>query len=173
MQRKTKMIKAEKERYSAYTTTQLSSKRCHNKIKHRRNSETQYGYTLKWFKFKYIESFIIILKKLLYKHGIEKYRGKNQKKQLSRFRVITLGRERVELGKYCFSFKVYNVMPRQFRWGKELKKESKKKKYMFTHVTQMLLRQLDTTCKRMKLDLFVKPYTEINSKRITDPNVKL
>ena len=91
MQRKTKMIKAEKERYSAYTTTQLSSKRCHNKIKHRRNSETQYGYTLKWFKFKYIESFIIILKKLLYKHGIEKYRGKNQKKQLSRFRVITSG----------------------------------------------------------------------------------
>ena len=83
------MIKEDKEMYSAYTTTQLSSKQRHNNIKYCFNNETQYGCTLKRFKFKYIQSFIIILKKLLYKHGIYKYRGKNQKKQLSRFTVIT------------------------------------------------------------------------------------
>ena len=70
MQRKTKMIKEDKEMYSAYTTTQLSSKQRHNNIKYCFNNETQYGCTLKRFKFKYIQSFIIILKKLLYKHGI-------------------------------------------------------------------------------------------------------
>ena len=79
------MIKEDKEMYSAYTTTtQLSSKQRHNNIKYCFNNETQYGCTLKWFRFKYIQSFIIILKKLLYKHGIQKYRGKNQKKKTAK-----------------------------------------------------------------------------------------
>lgn len=61
-------------------------------IEHCRNNETQYGCTLKWFKFKYIESFIIILKNCYISMVFRNIEVKIRKKQLSRFRVITSGK---------------------------------------------------------------------------------